>query len=55
MVVCASWQFRGKIKKVIEIMVGKSLHGSDNEYLVNVAFAFAYTVNLAYRYIHSFS
>lgn len=45
----------GKIKEVIELASGKGFHSPNNEFLVDGALAFAYTVNLASRYLHSFS
>ena len=42
----------GKIKKVVELMVGEGFHSSDDEFLVNVAFAFAHTVDLTDRDSH---
>ncbi len=48
-----SWQLRDKVEKVIELVLGKGFYCPDNEFLIDVAFALPYTVNLAYRYSHS--
>jgi len=48
-----SWQFRGKIEQVIELVIWEGFHRTDNEFLVDVAFTFPHTVNLTYRYSHN--
>jgi len=48
-----SWQLRGKIKRVIKSVTGKGFYCPDNEFLIDVALAFPYPVNLAYQYTHN--
>ena len=49
----ASWHLRDEIEKVIKFVSGKSPHRTNNEFSVDVAFAFQHPVNLAHRYVHS--
>jgi hypothetical protein len=52
-VVGDSWQFRGKVKQVIKLVIGEGFHCSNDEFLIDLALAFTHTVDLAYRYSHS--
>jgi hypothetical protein len=40
---------RIEIKKLVKSIVGEGLFGTDNEFLVDTAFAFTNPVDLAYR------
>ncbi len=53
MVIVDSWRIRDKIKQVIKLAIGEGFYCPDNKLLVNLALAFPYPVNLAYRYPHS--
>lgn len=47
------WQFRDEIKQVIKLAIREGFHRPGNEFLIDAALAFPYTVNLAYRDSHS--
>ena len=50
--VSGTWWLEGKIEQVIQRVIGEDLYRPDNEFLVNLAFAFPHAVNLAYRDAH---
>jgi hypothetical protein len=47
-----SWRGRDKVEKVVKLVSGEGFYCPDNEFSVDVAFAFEHPVNLAYRYLH---
>jgi len=49
----ANWHLNFKIEKVIEFIARKGFHCPDNEFPIDIPFAFKHAVNLAYRYFHS--
>ena len=50
--VSGTWWLEGKIEQAIQRVIGEGLYRPDNEFLVNLAFAFPHSVDLAYRDTH---
>jgi len=48
MVVIDSWRFRGEVKKLLKSICGEGSYCPDDEFLIDVAFALPYPVNLTH-------
>jgi len=44
----ASCQLRGKVEKVIQLVLWEGFYGANDELLINVALTFSHPVNLTY-------